>query len=335
MRKNFKKISIGLLGILLVFGVATPVFAANSNDSLPTEIQPRGVISDAAWWFLTEGSQVFISNPGSQTSTNDYMEYISPSIDFNQGSIQHTVWHDLPVYADGSILLHGHRNVILPVIGKIGLGVYDSRGNTQNQLTADSNQYMFTYKQNGDGKPYGIWRCSFSVLDKARWQCYIRLVFDPNFDFNSLGEENGFYYTNNRVFQYSDSPEISTFDLNKKDAVLSMFDLNNQFIASDGTFVDYLKDYDAGDILNFKDIIKDVIYISDTNSTSFIISDGDSDHEFRFNGNLTDQYHMGDSLSLEFKIIDLAESDNHVYEGLNYEIHSDDTVFPEISDYLK
>lgn len=187
--------------------------------------------------------------------------------------------------------------------------------------------------------PSGKWKAQFVSADDYEWQCYYAHYYNANTRSALPETEDGFYFgDNNRVFQFSDNP--SPVSLSIKDDILSMTELNSQFInPSDGEAVDYLKDFAPGDKVHFADKIIDIAYNEDENVTTFyFIEESSGDNiGWKFDGDLTNEYAVGDTLKLNFDVVEIGEYNNIVFESLDYFeeafAHEDGTAYPNINNY--
>ncbi len=348
--KKLKKASIITLSSCLILSQLSATVLANSPEDTSAEsttieeASPRINVpwGKLIWGILAHGSQFFITGEGTAEDTTTYTYRSSPAMWFND-PVHGTAGlaeHQLNVYAPGTFLVHGHRASVVPT-GNLQLSIIDPKGNYKKTQVCGSNQYMdYVIPTNALG-PYGVYRCQYVATNglPQKWQLYARFMFDPNFEWRSAREMDGYYYSEQgKVYQYSDSTPISYRSFINKDQSLTAKQFNDQFInPGDGAFVDYLKDYDPGDKLYLSDEITMVEYILDENATS-ISFDGPGGEQISwiFSGDLTSDYTVGDTLNLHFNVVQSEQSENHVFESTDYSIEAEklDNGYPEISDYL-
>ena len=130
---------------------------------------------------------------------------------------------------------------------------------------------------------------------------------------------NYYYDDTNRVYQFSDTPSQNRSSL--APSVLDLTELNNQFVnQADGKTVDYLADFDHGDVVSFSDTIVDIQYNDVENATTFYFIEVNSSEKigWKFDGDLTDQYNIGDTLNLSFDVVDTATCQDITFESLDY-----------------
>lgn len=345
---EIKKI-LSIILVVLLLGINVSAVCAEEFPSLIAR-DNRGKVDsfddvpwgELVWGILGMSSSFVIHSEGTVENTTEYIYHASPTLWFND-PIHETgdsAEHYLDIYAPGTFLLHGHKASIDPT-GKIEITLFDPNGSIKEIKDCDSNQYMeFTIPTYAFG-PYGKYRCRYkatSVLPQ-KWQLFARYIFDPNFEWRSA-EIDGYYYSNSgKVYQYSDR---TIKDLKRnidKNKELTTIEVNDQFInPEDESFVDYLKDYEVGDTLYFKDEILKVEYVEENDLTMFYFKGPDQTQiPWAFKGNLTGDYKIGDSLKLKFLIEKTEESEHYVFETLNYmrEIEENDGMAPELSEYLQ
>lgn len=197
--------------------------------------------------------------------------------------------------------------------------------------------------------PYGTYQLRFVENDASKWTCYYTL-YDFNYVSRSgvrkavttdgdmveyiITEDNTKIYTVRSNYQNN---IIESFNDNGENEVLNIIKLSSQFFDENTqTYVNDLKDYNIGDMIYFQDTIKTVKYNESDNSTSFIFDNKDYSTEWKFNGDLTNQYQANDTIRLKFKVVKeyssngyIFENIDYIYDGLNLE-----SGYPNISNYL-
>lgn len=118
---------------------------------------------------------------------------------------------------------------------------------------------------------------------------------------------------------------------------MNISELSYQFYDEEyDTYVNDLKDYTVGDVVYFKDRIKNMIYNESENSTTFEFDDNGYTIEWKFNGNLMNDYHVNDFLELKFNVVQDYSSNGYIFENIDY-IHDGwnlNNSYPNIDDYL-
>lgn len=291
------------------------------------------------WVILTDWVEKLIDVDGKSEHNSTWTYMVSPSVEFNTGNMKNELYFQPQVDSRvGTMRMHGHRIIVVDIFAKMNLILSDASGKTVKSAVTTTNQYMYHNRANTD--KLGKWKAQFVNSDTYKWQCYYAQYYD-RVSREALPEaENGYYYgDDNRVYQYSDneSPvEITSY----VDKVLNMSELNEQFInPADGITVDYLKDYAPGDIVKFSDTIVKIEYNSEENATSFFFKEEVSDKliEWKFDGDLTSNYVVGDTLSLNFDVVKVGEYENIVFESLDYfeeaYKHQNGMAYPNINNY--
>lgn len=300
----------------------------------------------ALWYILKRASTAYYSRSPSIEVGNNYVRSSTGSIYFNQGDTGAAVkisislpWSRMAIDAYAktdtlnwsdkiSVILttpDGKRDVINKSITQGQLASYDS------------------------ASPYGTYQLRFVENNASKWNCYYTL-YDFNYvpksgvrkAVNAEGdmvkyivtEDNTKIYTIRSNYQNS---ILESFDDNGKNEVINITELSNQFFdETNQTYVNDLKDYDVGDMIYFQDTIKTIKYNEGDDSTSFIFDNKDYSTEWKFNGDLTNQYHANDIVRLKFKVVEEYSSNgysfeniDYIYNGLNLE-----SGYPNMGDYL-
>lgn len=196
---------------------------------------------------------------------------------------------------------------------------------------------MFYTKASGDVS--GKWKAQFISTENYKWQLYYAHYYNANTRTSLPAVEENFYFgNNNRVYQFSNA--VSKNSRTTAPTVLDITQLNDQFInPADGKNVDYLKDFNAGDTVNFSDTIVDISYSAIENATTFYFMEGISGENigWKFAGDLTNAYTIGDNLTLKFDVLNVATYQGITFESLDYfeaaYSHEAGTPYPNISDY--
>ncbi len=91
--------------------------------------------------------------------------------------------------------------------------------------------------------------------------------------------------------------------------------------------------------MKFSDAIVNISYDSEENATTLYFLEDVSGNEigWKFNGNLTSMYDIGDIVNLSFDVLNVAEYNDITFESLDYfeaaYAHEMGTPYPDISDY--
>lgn len=339
MKKITKKLMALVLAITMCMSLGTTAFAYENNDLNVSEEKASNINWwEIGWIILTDYVEKLINLDGQSVKDSNWAYLVSPSVEYNTGDMGPEVYFRPEVNNNvGTIRMHGHRVIFVDIFADLALILSDASGDTVSQATTGTNQYMFYTKQSGDTS--GKWKAQFISTETYKWQLYYAHYYNANTRTILPPVEDGFYFgENNRVYQFSDVSSCNT--LSDAPIVVDMTGLNNQFInPTDGKTVDYLRDFDAGDMVSFSDVIVDIQYSNSENATTFyFIEDTTGDKiGWKFNGNLTSEYEIGDNLQLEFEVLDVATYQGITFESLDYfeaaYAHKAGTPYPNINDY--
>lgn len=342
MRNFGKKFIAVILTLSLLMSMNITTFA-NSNSST---LQPHEELAAKVnWWkigwvILTDYVEKLINLDGKSKKDSTMVYMVSPSIEYNTGKTGGEVYFRPEVNKTiGNIRMHGHRIIAIDVFAKLNLILSDSSGRTVKQATTQTNQYMFYTPKSSD--KFGKWKAQFVSAQSYKWQLYYAHYVSSKSRSASPEVEDGFYFAdNNRVYQYSDMNANSVETYSTPPAVVDITQLNKQFInPSDGKVVDYLKDFNDGDVVNFSDTIEEISYDATEDATTFYFTESISGEKigWKFDGNLTDEYSAGSTLNLKFKVVNVDNYKDITFESLDYfesaYSHKDGTPYPKINDY--
>lgn len=342
MKKMFKRIISLVVIVTLCIGTSMIAFASELYPEANEEIHIDKNERTVNWWkigwkVLTDYVEKLINLDGESVKNSNWAYLVSPSIEFNTGEMGNEVYFKPEVNNSvGTIRMHGHRVIFVDIFSEINLILSDANNDTVSSDVTQTNQYMFYTKKASD--PAGNWKAQFVTSKSFKWQCYYAHYYNANTRTALPEVEDGFYFgNNNRVFQFSENPSPVTLASNSP---LTMTELNNQFInPADGEAVDYLKDYAPGDEVHFADEIVDIVYSTDENATTIFFNEKVSGNliGWKFNGNLTNEYAIGDTISLNFDVVKIGEYNNIVFESLDYFeeafAHEEGGEYPDINNY--
>lgn len=101
--------------------------------------------------------------------------------------------------------------------------------------------------------------------------------------------------------------------------------------------VNLIRDYDAGDKVYFADTIKSINYDSDRNITEFkFLSTAEDFRALEFWGDITDEFSVGDTLHLCFRVIEIGKVNGFSVESFDYleDYNYEGDAAPHIESYL-
>lgn len=340
MGKLFRRLVAVTLAMVMCFSIGTTAFAASTSDVNTTDSEKASNINwwEIGWIILSDYVEKLIDLDGQSIKDSDWAYLVSPSVEYNTGDMGPEVYFRPQVdNTVGTIRMHGHRIIFVDVFAQLALILSDASGETVSQATTGTNQYMFYTKASGDVS--GKWKAQFISTETYKWQLYYAHYYNANTRAALPAVEENFYFgNNNRVYQFSNI--ASNTSRTVVPTVLNITQLNDQFInPSDGKTVDYLKDFNAGDTVNFSDTIVEISYNAAENATTFYFTEGTSGENigWKFAGDLTNEYTIGDNLSLKFDVLNVATYQGITFESLDYfeaaYSHKVGTPYPNINDY--
>ncbi len=101
--------------------------------------------------------------------------------------------------------------------------------------------------------------------------------------------------------------------------------------------VDLIRHFNVGDTVQFLDTIKSVKYNADRNVTEFkFLSTTEDFRALEFYGDLTNDYAVGDTMRLQFRVVDIGSENGITFESFDYleDFNFDGDAAPHIEPYL-
>lgn len=341
---------------------ASPEISSRGEDSPPDSFitvseysDSPSVQADAGWpsWMkygkfvLRAGLQQLerlIPMDGSTEIRANYILLVSPGISYNTGDYASEFYFSPNVQGGVSYIdMHGHRAIPVDVFSKMALILSNSRGTTVKTITANSNQYLIYDLKKSD--PVGTWKAQFISTDKWKWQNYYFMSLGTRSRAATQGAIGSTLHygqgDDNRVY-YSSENSATVQRRSGEEGVLSVSQLNSQFLDIDGESVDDLKDYSIGDIVRIRDVARKVTYDPDLDRTGFsfdiqTVASDESEVQWWFDGDLTSRFAPGDTLMFNFEVVAVGQSTGRSFESLDFfetVFSSDDGASPSIDNYL-
>ncbi|MBS5822999.1 MAG: hypothetical protein KID00_03905, partial [Clostridium argentinense] len=235
----------------------------------------------------------------------------------------------------------GRKNS-LSIFDKINISMYDPDRYLKKEVSA-------TYQQHVIMKPTktGNWTIRYTEPDNNTWSLWY--IYDTNVlrNNNSIYESysNGSFMgkTNTSLSYKTDKKIYAIPSENFKENSIEYSEINMQQLCNEmydennNRYVNSFKNFNINDDIYFKDVIEEINYNSNENSTSIKFKYKDELITWKFNGDLTSKYFEGDILSLRFKVVKEYEDNKFTFENINYIVESDslglDNVYPDIEEY--
>ncbi|GAF63268.1 putative epimerase [Bacillus sp. TS-2] len=308
----------------------------------------NGAWLKALWYFTNKaGNYIFTRSPKAGAGVNaDYVS--SGDFSFNNGNNgahgRHTAYlgkskHELVAFAQT-------HPVNWP--GKISIIVTNPRNSDVVSKTVSHNgqvyykggvlgNYTVRYVQNKKQK-WDLWLYVYHYENRVCTGCtpssnVVTLANHEGKEFNAQQTNNGIYITPSKSHKsHKSSTSLSKSTYSYLDLVRETFDqeLNES--------VHQFKSLSLGDTINFKDLIASIEYDKNEDETYIGFKSDDEGNiiEWAFSNDLTKKYNVGDTLDLQFKIVQLAD-DTKTFETLNYIKYGIDSKgkAPKIDNYLK
>ncbi|WP_278802927.1 hypothetical protein [Bifidobacterium pullorum] len=268
-------------------------------------------------------------------------ELISPSVLFNVDNTGRFYFQPEVDSRVTSFEMHAHRANPLDFGANITISLERPNGSVAVNKSVGTNQYISYTRKSGDVN--GTWRAIYTENSMTNWQCYYRHYYGNarssvrTYEFTD--SEGLTIYTDpniNRVFRFREDPDSAR---PVGDAALTLNQLYDQFIdVSSGQSVDYLRDYDAGDMIDVAVIPQSIIYDSKEDCTSFAFPLNEELIEWKFDGDLTDSFDAGKVINFTFQVVSVGSYGNTNFESLDIIENSvaavNNSKYPSIARYL-
>lgn len=365
-RKQIKK-KVSILLALCICMTSMSVYAMESDTMSETEIVQMDYTEEinelptwVSWaktaikWMIYKIDHAVYNVSASKEEGSNYIRVSSGSIDYNNGTNGSSSYID--VVARSNFLTSGNPNlsISLSVSCSFLTGLTDVMAVT---LTNPSGSYVIntTLGRNGvtahgvtQSSAQGTYRATYAVTKNQKWTS-TATVFDGNApatrtmtDDNQ--EEIVINWAENKYYlipSSDDTMKVSSDLMQQDDRVLNVDELYEQFWDSglnDYTYV--LKDFSVGDCLNVSDTIINMTYDADQDRTILEFATRRGNAYWPFDGNLMEQYEIGDSVAFKFNVVEEYSNSQYVFESLDYFQKAEDRLFDseiqvEIEDYLK
>lgn len=298
------------------------------------------------------GSVPLHSHPGyvSDLGGGDY--YVThPSVDYNQNGIGTIIRKDVLAYGQDILRPYMQKEQILA--GKVGIQIYNS-----SHVMVDDKQMSsgltFDYKVPGGYDTEYNYYIHYAVHNKERWtprMFYINIVppclgcgtnsIEPS---KQVVEFSGGELTNkvmkdNRIYIKQSGISTSMNSLRPSKS-LTMNELYTEFY--DGNtreLTDQAKTLSPGSQVKMIDVIEDISYHKDEGYTEFKFKSEYSNlnyHSVYFNGDLSNEYKIGNSIELTFNVVKTAEINGNTFVDLDYNLEAGKSdVYPSIDSFLR
>lgn len=362
-----------IMGLILAFcitvcSISVPVYAMEDGVSKKVgvvqedfsldleEALPRATSTWVDWaaaaikWVIYKVDNVLYNVSASKEVGSNYVRVSSGSIEYNNGTNGSSSYID--INARSPYLSSGNPNMSISLSTSCSFltGLTDVMAVT---LTNPSGSYVIntTLGMNGitsygvkKASAQGTYRATYAVTKNQKWTAAARL-FDANtptrssFDIDNQNmvidwDDNKYYYipTNDET--------VSTVALSSEN-ILDVDQLYEQFWDSKlNEYVYDLKNFVVGDNVIVSDSIKGITYDAEKERTILEFDTRRGTAYWPFDGNLLDQYNVGDQVTFVFNVVQAYESEAYVFENLDYFQHAEDKLFDSlvnvnIADYLE
>lgn len=269
-------------------------------------------------------------NIPAKNSTGHYGSTITPgTLKFNQGKVGTSV--KFPIYAQKK----GH-SVALYIEASPGnwfkhvaLILTNSKGKDVINKSVNPSQikgYKFPKKER--------YVARFVVTNKMKGAPYIAYRYDgANGIFKSVKtiEDDGIQ----NLGSYGDVLKADFKETTKIKKTMNIYELTNEMKDDSENYVYSMRNFKAGDTINFKDIIHSVEYDSDEAMTTFTFESNYGDDYFlTFANDLTSKYKKGQTLNLKFKVESLNNSEEYSVPNYYKALLDGEGKVPSIDKYL-
>lgn len=344
---------------MLVTCVGVPIYSDAKSGITKETVKASGVIPEwAKWvaqalWYVIDikSTQLYKIYPSTSATANQ-ITINTGSIYYNNGNYGGQANTTIQVDSSKSGL-----NVdvsLLPttamtgiVMGKKLVLTMQKSGSSNyviNKTTVGNSITVANFSNNTQRGNYYI---TMSTTESAKWNLRI-IVFDNNVgggggEVQSYQNNEGIYkvydlngtemYVTEEGFVLPSDARLSVSGI-KGDDPLTMNEIVSQFYDDGLSMGVYnLKDYNVGDNIIMKDTITNLSYNSEKDFTYFTFSTSDGDVDWKFAGDLTGQYHVGDEIKLKLKVAEMCKSSDIQFEILDYTNVVINDEVPKLSDY--
>lgn len=300
----------------------------------------------ALWYIIKKGANTFYERKPTIEKGANYTTSSTGTIEFNQGNYGASTKVAINLHKSRMVVDAFAKTNFLNWTDKISilLTTPDGKKDVINKSVEHTQLASYNSKS-----PYGTYQLRFVKNTAKNWDCWYTVA---DFDISTKSavrkakSENGktiSYIVSNdedkRVYTISSKTHNNSKPISRSvsEDKLSISELSSQFYDEEyNTYVNDLKDYTVGDVVYFKDKIQNIFYNESENSTTFEFDDNGYTIEWKFNGNLVNDYHVNDFLELKFNVVQDYSSDGYVFENIDYirDGWNLNESYPNINDYL-
>lgn len=360
MKKKNVIISTLLTFSLLLVPLTIHFDKLGTNNNSPTLLFSK-TTSEAAFlpwlkklvWPIAKaavgGVTEYFYNVEASVTSGTYEDTITPgSISFNDGTYGASTYFDFKIPSTGhSVNIYADSTIWRLFTGKISVLLENPYGNYVINRSVNPTQWS-TYSPGITGDYRALWVQN----DKQKWTPYIGYRQDNGYASaegiislttvaaSDQEKEN----INNHLItvkNYGNIISPSKAHLNSKinrdiNDTLTAEEIDQQFLdLSLGVHVYALKDFEIGDTVNFKDIVKNIEYDDEENRTVFTFKGTEEDYDIVFSDDLTDEFKTNQVLRLKFNVNQLVSGNNKLamIDYLKYGLDNNNEA-PRINKYL-
>lgn len=311
----------------------------NNTDNVYAEnYQQKSASSwwQIGWYFVKEAGRFVerqINLDGQSSVGRDSMYLVSPTIDYNNGSVG-SEFYFRPNITRGmsTIDMHGHRLFALDIFSRMSLILSNPSGTKIASLNAGTNQYLFYNLKKND--PIGSWKAQYITNSSTTWQNYLRVTSGTRsytLQENSDTPKTIYYTSNNRILLSSKNTREKINNrqlLNQQQGytkIISLSDLEKEFRDDNNTAIDQLRNYKVGDKILVSSPIDQISYNKQRKASAFTFSlyDGFNSVAKRnitwyFAGDLTKIFKPGDSPVFVFTVEEIGNNNGTIFESLDF-----------------
>lgn len=322
-------------------------FAQGNRVDLFTPSAVKVPWASIGFKILKYGTNEWLFQREATAEDSDYRTIISSGkIKFNSDGNGSSVKHDVDIEYKNNRIDTFAQTALINWLDKIAVNITDSSGNYVQNKTVTHNQHTYY-----EAKKTGRYTVEYTDTKKNSWDIWIQVdkfgepqypkfasVKDISADtliFKSIDGKEGIFVKeiDGNVYRLPSSTHM--FNGNTQQSTsLNMFNLHEQlFDKENNGYVSNFKDYQVGDSINFTDYIQDIEYSHEYGYTIFgFLGPEGTVTNWAFNGDLTNDYLVGEALSLEFSVVQSAG----IFETLDYiKEATESELAPEIGKYLK
>lgn len=328
-----KKSRLAIVFLLCITLIGSNIcYAASTSDMVNENIEGNEKISwtaaiEALQWILIKADgKLFYRDPTS-SSTSTSVTTSSGTVQYGKDA-QRTKFN-FNVSSGKSLDLWAQTS-FSGWLKKISIFVENSSGNQVAGNYVTHNQHIFT--SIGSGK----YSCYYVGSDGDKWDSWLTISQSSKRANDNKGVMD---YTTGKEYVIPSAQHREMQERNVSNE-LNATELDNEFFDDElGISVNMTKHFDVGETIIFKDVIDGIQYIPEENKTILTFkTDKGEDLVWPFSNDLSNEFSVGEEISLDLKVVSEFESEGYTFQNLDYILEAyagmENNIYPDIHNYL-